>query len=68
MADQQHIDLLNVLINTRAKAIFISTYPNPLYDLILRPAGWDYVVKDMPNHSAQNKIKQRRQEMLWFRV
>lgn len=67
MTPEQHLALLELLIASPAKGIFISTYWNKLYESVLRPAGFDHVIKDIANHSARGKTKQIKQEVLWMR-
>ena len=68
MTDQEHLDLLNVLVGVQARGIFLSTYWNDMYAQVLGAAGWDYTFRCMPNHSGRGASKQRRREILWFRV
>lgn len=60
---QQHSIMLDIIANCNAK-IIISGYDNQLYNKKL--CGWSKSVKDMPNHSSQSAVKQRRTEVLWM--
>lgn len=69
MTDQEHLDLLAAVVGVQAKGVFLSTYWNDLYNRVLQGApGWDYTFYDLPNHSGRGVSKQRRREILWFRV
>jgi DNA adenine methylase len=62
MPDDDHRDLLARLKKLRAKAI-LSGYPSKLYDDAL--ADWKRYEKDVPNHAAGGKKKDRETEVLW---
>lgn len=68
MSLEQHKEMLDFILKLDAKAIYLSTYHNKLYEDALKPAGWGCTFKDVPNHSGQGKSKQRRQEVVWFRI
>jgi DNA adenine methylase len=57
MSEADHERLLTTITRCRGK-VAISGYPNALYDTAL--AGWRRIEFDLPNHSAQGKIKARR--------
>jgi site-specific DNA-adenine methylase len=61
MTFQQHEELVAQVKNHPSK-IAISHYPHKLYDGL----GWHRVDFSMPNHSGQNKTKQRRTEALYM--
>lgn len=63
MSEEDHLDLLNLVKDARAK-IIVSGYPSPLYNKFFK--GWRMSKKDMANHSAQGKKKARRIEVLWM--
>lgn len=63
MTTEQHEDLLNGIVFTNCR-IAISGYRCDLYDTMLK--SWRRVDFDLPNHSGQNKTKQRRIESLWM--
>lgn len=63
MSVDNHIDLLNFAKNARGK-IIISGYSSPLYNRNLK--GWKCKKKNVANHSAQTKTKDRRIETIWF--
>ncbi len=62
MSKYDHRRLLARIVDCKGK-IIISGYDSDLYNQTLN--GWHKVVFDMPNHSAQTKIKERRQEIIW---
>jgi DNA adenine methylase len=62
MTRADHERLLEVLRGCRSR-VFLSGYQNPLYGEAL--AGWTRHEFDMPNHSGQGKVKQRRVECVW---
>lgn len=62
MSDQDHEDLLEILLNCEAK-VFISGYWSNLYGKMLYK--WKFRSWDMPNHSSQKVMKGRRVECLW---
>lgn len=63
MTVEDHIALLNLAKNSRAK-IIISGYSCPLYNRNLK--GWTVKKKSVANHSSQAKTKERRVECLWM--
>jgi DNA adenine methylase len=63
MADEDHARLLAAIVRLRGMVI-ISGCHGQLYDQALRT--WTCLEKDMPNHAAQGKHKQRRTEVLWL--
>lgn len=60
---EDHIHLLHLAKNARGKVI-ISGYPSPLYNHSLK--NWKCKKKNVPNHSSQAKIKERRIECIWL--
>ncbi len=60
MTYEDHVLLVNQIMNHPSK-IAISHYQHPLYDAM----GWRRVDFSMPNHSGQNKVKQRRIEAVY---
>lgn len=63
MSRQDHIDLLDVIIKSKAK-ILISGYSSSLYNQTLK--SWNDDFLDVTNNSGQNSQKQRRTERLWW--
>jgi DNA adenine methylase len=63
MSEEDHLDLLNLVKDARAK-IIVSGYQSPLYNKFFK--GWRMSKKDMANHSAQGKKKARRIECIWM--
>jgi DNA adenine methylase len=63
MTVEDHIDLLNLIKNSRGKVI-ISGYSSPLYNRTLK--GWKCKKKSVANHSSQAKTKDMRTEVVWF--
>lgn len=63
MTLSQHLSLLSWVNSTKAQ-VMLSGYRSPLYDEALK--GWRRVEWDLPNHSSQARIKQRRTECLWM--
>jgi site-specific DNA-adenine methylase len=61
MSHEQHEELV-ALVKDHPSKIAISHYPHKLYDGL----GWHRVDFSMPNHSGQNKTKQRRTEALYM--
>lgn len=64
MSRDQHAALLECLRGCRG-AVMLSGYRSPLYDAAL--AAWRRVEFDMPNHSGQGRVKQRRVECVWIK-
>ena len=62
MTKEQHEELLTLCVNSSCK-ILLSGYDNDLYNQHL--VGWNKVTKDVPNHSGQNSVKNKRKEVLW---
>jgi len=62
MTKEQHEELLTLCVNSSCK-ILLSGYDNDLYNQCL--VGWNKVTKDVPNHSGQNSVKNKRKEVLW---
>jgi DNA adenine methylase len=62
MAEQEHKDLLAVLLGCKGK-VMLSGYPSDLYDSML--AGWTRHTFDLPNHVAGGAEKRRMTEVLW---
>jgi DNA adenine methylase len=62
MTFAQHERFLKAALRMQG-AVVISGYHHPLYDETL--SGWKLYEFVMPNHSGQNKKKQRRVECLW---
>lgn len=62
MSDQQHVELLQLLLGLKAK-VMLSGYPSRLYDQTL--AGWQTVDFDLPNNSSFGENKDRMTERLW---
>jgi len=62
MTPSDHERLLTALLSCQGK-VMLSGYPSPLYDNILR--GWTRHTKDVANHSAGGKSKDRKTECLW---
>lgn len=62
MEDQDHRDLLDILLASPAK-VMLSGYRNPIYDDAL--GEWNRADKDVANHASQRKSKSRRVESLW---
>jgi DNA adenine methylase len=63
MTVEDHIDLLNLIKNSRGKVI-ISGYASPLYNRTLK--GWKCKKKSVANHASQAKTKDMRTEVIWF--
>lgn len=63
MSDQDHRDLLDLVLASRAK-VMLSGYRCPLYDDVLR--DWNRADKDVANHSGQGRTKARRTESIWM--
>lgn len=64
MTEAQHVELLGLACKARCQVV-ISGYPSELYDYML--AGWETFDRDIANHSANGKTKQRRTERLWIK-
>lgn len=62
MTEEDHIKLAECLNGIQGKAM-ISGYESELYKKLYK--GWKKYYKDMPNHSSQQKEKQRRTEIIW---
>jgi DNA adenine methylase len=62
MTLEDHIDLARVNNASSAK-IIISGYPSATYNELYK--GWRVVTKEVANHSGQNKVKNKRTEVLW---
>ncbi len=62
MTADDHREMLATLGEVRGM-VLLSGYRSPLYDAEL--AGWHRVEWDLPNHSGQGHVKQRRVECLW---
>lgn len=62
MSDDEHVALLKLCLAQKGK-VLISGYDSKLYNDML--GDWNKDTKNMPNHSGQNKSKQRRIECLW---
>lgn len=65
MTVDDHVALLNLIKNARAK-VMISGYYSPLYAKNLDKTTWRYKKKDIANHSGQGKTKERRTEYIWI--
>lgn len=63
MTNEQHEQLLSFANNSASK-ILISGYKSALYNEYLK--DWNFVKKEIANHSSQAKIKESRVECLWF--
>lgn len=63
MTVEQHTELLAKIRESKSKVI-ISGYPSPLYNKYLK--GWRMETKTMANHSGQQKVKEKRVEVLWM--
>lgn len=63
MTVDDHITMLNLVKNARAKVI-ISGYTCPLYNRTLK--GWKVKKKNVPNNAGQTKTKERRIETIWM--
>ena len=63
MTEKQHQELAAVLNKAQGKVV-LSGYYSTLYAKLY--SGWNLDLKDMPNHAAQGKKKQRRVECLWM--
>lgn len=66
MGQDDHHDLVSTLkrAEERGAKVFLSGYDNPLYQEWI-PRDWIIHRFEMPNHSGQGKVKQRRVECLW---
>ena len=62
MTDDQHSKLCHRLKGVAGKVV-LSGYYNQLYSKILK--GWKMQTKDVPNHSSQSQVKERRIEVIW---
>jgi DNA adenine methylase len=62
MAEEQHKELLTVLLACKGK-VMLSGYPSALYDSLL--AGWTRCTFDLPNNAAAGIEKRRMTEVLW---
>lgn len=62
MIDKDHIEFL-VLANSFQGKMLISGYDSKLYNDKL--GNWNKEYKEIVNHSGQNKVKQKRVEVLW---
>jgi DNA adenine methylase len=62
MTEADHRDLIARLQTLRGKAI-LSGYPSKVYDDALK--DWHRYEKDVPNHAAGGKKKDRETEVLW---
>jgi DNA adenine methylase len=63
MNDQDHTDMLNLCLASKAK-IVISGYPSPLY--MDKLTDWKLIYKNVANHSSQTKTKKVKKECLWM--
>ena len=63
MTIAQHRELIETITACRGMVV-LSGYANQLYDQAL--ASWRRVEFNMPNHSGQNRKKQRRIEIVWL--
>ena len=63
MTDEQHRELLEVILKCKGKVI-ISGYHCPLYDELL--SGWRCVEREVPNHASGAKTKRKMTECLWM--
>ena len=63
MSDDDHRELLAVLLRVRGKVI-LSGYANDLYNRTL--AGWPWREVSQPNHAGGGKKKRRMTEVLWW--
>jgi len=64
MTDEQHEQLVAMLVNIRGKAI-VSMYHHPIYDVLASKYGWSLVECDLPNNASGSKTKERKVECLW---
>jgi len=64
MTEEQHRELLDVLMNCKSK-VMLSGYPSDLYDSLL--TGWTRHTFDLPNNAAGGTKKRRMTEVLWCR-
>jgi DNA adenine methylase len=62
MSEDGHCELLETLKQCKGKVI-LSGYPSKLYDTALK--DWNRYEKDVPNHAAGGKKKERETEVLW---
>lgn len=62
MTIEQHREMLDACAASNAR-IAISSYENELYNAML--PGWTRHVFVLPNHSGQNRVKQKRREVLY---
>ncbi len=62
MSDTAHIELLQIINKSQTK-ILLSGYDSLLYNYNLK--DWNRYEKIVANHSGQNKIKNKRIEVLW---
>lgn len=63
MTDDQHIELATAVKTAKSK-IIISSYPSPLYEQLF--SGWRTESHLIPNHSSHERVKDLKQEQLWF--
>ena len=63
LTNEDHKELLLKLLNTKAK-VLISGYNSALYNIYLR--DWNRTHKVVSNNSSQSKIKELRDEYLWW--
>jgi DNA adenine methylase len=62
MSEEEHILLSQLLKEAKGKMV-LSGYYSPLYAKLYK--GWTMQVKEIANHSAQSKKKERRLECVW---
>jgi DNA adenine methylase len=65
MTDEDH-RALAVMLNGCKSAIVLSGYDSPLYDDLYK--GWEKVVREIANHAAGGKLKNRQRECLWIKT
>lgn len=63
MTDDQHIELATAVKAVKSKVI-ISSYPSTLYEQLF--SNWRTESQFIPNHSSHEKVKELKQEKLWF--
>jgi DNA adenine methylase len=63
MNADDHRELGATLASIQGKAI-ISSYSSPLYDELF--SGWRTLHQEIPNHSSQEKKKEKKVETIWM--
>jgi len=63
MTEKNHEDLLDFLLHEYLGLVILSAYRHKMYDDKLK--SWNMIEKQVANHSGQNKIKNKRTEVLY---